>query len=84
MSDLNDRVNQLADYSWLKLIARISLPVIAFVGLSAWNDLKDQGLQLQQVLRNQAVAEQKIGGALRRLDNLEDWQRKITYQNGNN
>lgn len=84
MSDLNDRVNQLADYSWLKLIARISLPVIAFVGASAWNDLKEQGLQLQQVLQNQAVAEEKINGAMRRLDNLEDWQRKITYQNRNN
>jgi len=84
MSDLNDRVNQLADYSWLKLIARISLPVIAFVGLSAWNDLKDQGNKITLVLQNQAVAEEKINGALRRLDNLEDWQRKTTYQNRNN
>ena len=80
MSDLNDRVNQLADYSWLKLIARISLPIIAFVGASAWGDLKEQGVQLQQVLRNQAVAEQKIGGVERRLDNLEEWQKQITYK----
>ena len=80
MSYLNDRVNQLADYSWLKLVARISLPIIAFVGMSAWNDIKEHGTLIQQVLRNQAVVEQKIGGVEKRLDNLEDRQKQITYK----
>lgn len=83
MSELNDKVNQIAEYSWLKLVARLALPAIAFVGLSAWNDLKDQGESLQQVLRNQAVAAQKLENVEKRLDNLEEWQKQITYKGVN-
>lgn len=80
MSDLNDRVNQLADYSWLKLVARISLPVIAFVGMSAWNDLKEQSGKINAILQNQAKQEQALTDIGRRVDDLEDWQKQITYR----
>lgn len=78
--NLSQKVEAAAENAYVKLVARLALPAIAFVGLSAWNDLKSQGEVLQQVLRNQAVAKQKIGGVEKRLDNLEEWQKQITYK----
>lgn len=79
MSELNDRVDKIAEYSWLKLISRLALPIIAFVGISAWNDLREQGVSIQQVLRNQAVSDTKIEDALRRISKLEDIQQRTTF-----
>lgn len=80
MSDLNDKVNQLAEWSWLKLSARIALPIIAFVGASAWSDLKDQGKQINLVLRSMSAYERAMSDMDRRVTNLEDWQKQTTYR----
>lgn len=80
MSDFNDKVSQIADIGWIKLVSRVAIPIIAFVGASAWNDLKDQGKLIQQVLINQASATAKIDNMDKRIDNLEDWQKQITYK----
>lgn len=83
MSDLNEKVNQIAEWSWLKLSARVALPVIAFVGASAWSDLKEQGKQINQVLQNMSRYEQTMSDMDRRVTNLEDWQKQITYRGTN-
>lgn len=73
--------DRAADNAWVKIISRISLPILVFVGMQAWNDVKDQSRDISQVLRNQAVTDTKLEDALRRINRLEDSQaRKANFQ----
>lgn len=80
MSDLNSRASQLADLGIVKLLSRIGVAAIAFVGLQAWNDLKDTGRSVNQVLINQSRQEEKLISIDKRVENLEDWQKQINYK----
>ena len=74
MADFARKAEQAADNAWVKLAARISLPVLAFLGMQAWADLRDQGRSINQVLLNQAVTDAKLEDALRRINRLEETQ----------
>jgi len=77
-SEISRRAEKAADNAWVKLAARISLPVLAFLGMQAWTDVRDQGRQINQVLLNQAVSDAKLEDALRRIDRLEEGQTRKT------
>ena len=80
MADFARKAEQAADNAWVKLAARISLPVLAFLGMQAWGDLRDQGRSINQVLVNQAVTDAKLEDALRRINRLEETQtRKAAF-----
>ncbi|TXH34397.1 MAG: hypothetical protein E6Q98_18720 [Rhodospirillaceae bacterium] len=74
MADFARKAEQAADNAWVKLAARISLPVLAFLGMQAWGDLREQGRSINQVLVNQAVTDAKLEDALRRINRLEETQ----------
>jgi hypothetical protein len=74
MADFARKAEMAADNAWVKLAARISLPVLAFLGMQAWADLRDQGRSINQVLLNQAVTDAKLEDALRRINRLEETQ----------
>ncbi len=73
-NDLTHKVDQAADNAWVKIIARISLPVLAFIGTQAWGDLKEQGKILVTALQHQAVMDERIENLTWRMNRLEDAQ----------
>lgn len=78
--NLSSRIDQVAENAYLKIVARLSLPALAVVGLQAWGDLKDQGKIINNISVAQQVAATKLDDALRRIDNLEKFQDKIQYK----
>ena len=81
MSDHNisNRVDQVADNAYVKMLSRLALPAMALIGLQVWDGQKETSKDISTLIANQMVISSKMQEFDRRIDSVEKWQNSIMF-----
>lgn len=71
MATITELAQKAADNPVTTLLSRVAIVLIAFMALQIWTDGKENHDRVTAILINQAVAEQKLDEAMRRISKIE-------------
>jgi hypothetical protein len=77
--NISNKVDQVADNAYVKLISRLGLPAMALVGLQVWDGLKEQGKDITTLVAGQMVLASQMQDTNRRIENIERVQNPLLF-----
>ncbi len=78
-SNISNKVDQVADNAYVKLLSMLGLPAMALIGLQVWDGQKEASKDISSLIAGQMVFASQMQDTSRRIENIERVQNRMMF-----